>query len=184
MSNNTEDGVSAITAIIAALKPLDDSTRRNVLDFVLRQLGIKVGTVAPAVSQPIDYEAAFPTEVPQANTAEMDIRTLAEQKQPKTANDRVAVLAYYLRNLAPPNERREFIKAEDIMRYFPSAGFELPTAPRMALTNAKNAGYFHSIGNGQFRLNPVGHNLVAHKLPLDENSVRKRAKRSKPKKRR
>jgi hypothetical protein len=113
----------------------------------------------------------------------MDIRTLAEQKQPKTVNDRVAVLAYYLKSLAPPNERRDYVKAEDITSYFPSAGFELPTVPNMALTNAKNAGYFDAIGSGQFRLNPVGHNLVTHQLPLHENSVKKRAKRSKNAKR-
>jgi hypothetical protein len=184
MTDNAEDGVSAITTIIAALKPLDESTRQNVLDFVLKQLGIRLGTASPAGAQPIDYESAFPTQAPRADTAAMDIRTLAEQKQPKTVNDRVAVLAYYLKSLAPPEERRDYIKAEDITSYFPSAGFELPTALGMALTNAKNAGYFHAIGNGQFRLNPVGHNLVTHKLPLGENSVKKRAKRSKLKKKR
>jgi hypothetical protein len=184
MTDNAEDGVSAITTIIAALKPLDESTRQNVLDFVLKQLGITVGAVAAPKSQPIDYESAFPAQTPRADTGEMDIRTLAEQKKPKTVNDRVAVLAYYLKSLAPADERRDFIKAEDITIYFPGAGFELPTAPRMALTNAKNAGYFHAIGNGQFRLNPVGHNLVTHKLPLGENSVKKRVKRAKPKKRR
>ena len=184
MTDNADDGVSAITTIIAALRPLDESTRQNVLDFVLKQLGIKAGAVAPPRSQPIDYESAFPAQALRTDAAEMDIRSLAEKKKPKTVNDKLAVLAYYLKSLAPADEWRDYIKAEDITTYFPSAGFELPTAPRMALTNAKNAGYFHAIGNGQFRPNPVGHNLVTHKLPLGENSVKKRVKRVKQKKRR
>jgi Transmembrane secretion effector len=35
----------------------------------------------------------------------------------------------------------------------------------MTLTNAKNAGYLNALERGRFKLNPVGHNLVAHKLP-------------------
>ncbi len=177
MAGDADDGVSAITTIIGALKPLDEATRNNVLEFVLKQLGISVGSggfSTPASS--VTYETAFPTQVAASRgAAVLDIRSLADEKQPKTVNDRVAVLAYYLKNLAPPEERRDFVTTEDISRYFPGAGFELPTAPRMALTNAKNAGYLHSIGNGRFRLNPVGHNLVTHKLPLgDGKSKRKK----------
>jgi hypothetical protein len=187
MTTEADDGVSAIQTIIAALKPLDEGTRQNVLDFVLKQLSIKLVASGPASAAaagpgPVAYESAFPTEAPsRGDTAEPDIRSLAEKKQPKTVNDKVAVLAYYLKSLAPAGERRDYITTEDITNYFPAADFELPVAPRMALTNAKNAGYLHSLGNGQFRLNPVGHNLVTHKLPIGE---KKRAKRSTPKKRR
>jgi hypothetical protein len=53
----------------------------------------------------------------------------------------VAIIAYYLANFAPPNERRDYIVAEDIKKYFVQANYELPTAPpRMTLVNAKNAG--------------------------------------------
>ena len=50
---------------------------------------------------------------------------------------------------------------------FIQAGFPLPKAPpAMTLTHAKNAGYLNALPErGQFRLNSVGYNLVAHKLP-------------------
>lgn len=179
-----DDGVSAITTIIGALKPLDNKTRQNVLDFVLKQLGIDfpVGGFDP---QPTTYavETAFPAERP-SPTAAVDIRTLSEQKKPKTVNEKVAVVAYYLKNLAPGEERRDYITSEDISNYFPQADFELPVA-RMALANAKNAGYLVALGNGQYRLNPVGHNLVTHKLPLgDGASTSRRKKRTARKKKR
>ena len=192
MTGDADDGVSAITTIIGALKPLDESTRTNVLEFVLKQLGINLGTGGAGLSGPaspggVAYETAFPTQATpsRADTSELDnIRTLADEKQPKTVNDKVAVLAYYLKSLAPAGERRDYVTSEDIPSYFPSAGFELPVAPRMALTNAKNAGYLHALGNGQFRLNPVGHNLVTHKLPIGEKNGKARRKRTPAKKKR
>jgi hypothetical protein len=33
------------------------------------------------------------------------------------------------------------------------------------LVDARGAGYFDSAGRGKYKLNPVGHNLVVHKLP-------------------
>jgi hypothetical protein len=44
----------------------------------------------------------------------------------------------------------------------------------MTLVNAKNAGYLDRIASGQYRLNPVGHNLVTHKLPRGENGAQTR----------
>jgi hypothetical protein len=90
----------------------------------------------------------------------------------------VAILAYYLANLAPADQRRDHIVPDDIKRYFPQANFELPTAPPgMTLVNAKNAGYLDMLGTGQYRLNPVGHNLVTHKLPRAEGSAPSRSTR-------
>ncbi len=178
-----DDGVSAITTIIGALKPLDNKTQQNVLNFVLKQLGIDlpVGDF-DSTHQTYAVETAFPPEQP-SPTAAANIQTLAEQKKPKTVNEKVAVVAYYLKNLAPGEERRDYITSEDISNYFPQADFELPVA-RMALANAKNAGYLIALGNGQYRLNPVGHNLVTHKLPLGESGSTSRRKRRAAKKKR
>jgi hypothetical protein len=82
----------------------------------------------------------------------------------------VAVLAYYLMHLAPVHERRDHIVADDIKKYFNQANFELPTNPNVTLVNVKSAGYLDGIGNGKYRLNSVGHNLVTHKLPRVEGS--------------
>lgn len=172
-----DDGVAAITTIIGALKPLDNTTRLNVLDFVTKQLGIQFGAVPSFdFGPPLHEDKAFRAEGA-AEIPTQDLRSLAENKNPQTVNDKVAVLAYYLKNLARPEDRRDFVSTEDISRYFPEAGFPLPTQPRMALTNAKNAGYFVALGDGRYRLNPVGHNLVAHKLPTESGSVEPRRRR-------
>lgn len=75
------------------------------------------------------------------------------------------IVAYYLENLAPTSEKRAEIVTKDIEKYFKQANYALPKAIRQLLINARAAGYFDSAGRGEYRLNPVGHNLVAHTLP-------------------
>ena len=114
---------------------------------------------------------ANPAGTPPAG--DMDIRTFAGLKSPKTLNEKVAVVAFFLAQVASPAERRDFITSEDIKPYFIQAGFELPTALiNMSLTNAKNAGYLNALERGQYKLNSVGHNLVAHKLPKKDGASR------------
>jgi hypothetical protein len=75
------------------------------------------------------------------------------------------LVGYYLENLAPPSERKPEFAEPDLVRYFKQAAFPLPKNSRMTLVHAKNAGYIDATGRGLYRLNPVGHNLVAHGLP-------------------
>jgi hypothetical protein len=94
-------------------------------------------------------------------------------------------MAYYLAHIAPTDQRRDHITPDDIKRYFPQAGYELPTGPPgQTLLNAKNGGYLEQVATGQYRLNPVGHNLVTHRLPRgDGNSsagTRRRPAKPKP----
>ena len=78
----------------------------------------------------------------------------------------IAVIAYYLAHLAPEKEQRDFITGDDATKYFKQAHFPLPTAPpNVTLSNAKNAGYIDARDRGQYHLNSIGYNLVAHKLP-------------------
>jgi len=77
-----------------------------------------------------------------------------------------AVVAFYLSELAPEPERKDFITTADIKRYFKLANFPLPKEPKYTLGNARQAGYFDPTSEaGSLRLNPVGYNLVAHRLP-------------------
>src|SRR5207249_2224662 len=125
--------------------------------------------VSPAVGAPDTTPSASPH---QANT--VDVRTFAKGKNPTTVNERIAVIAYYLAHEAPPTERKDRLTWDDIEPYFVQAGFPLPTAGQMALVNAKNAGYLVPVDRGQYKLNAVGHNLVAHKLPAGDGSETKR----------
>ena len=172
MPDTKEDPeLNAMATLLSVLEPLSETARANVLDYVFRRLGIK-----PPVSMPVDAaqatatigasERSHPIPIPDAQLAITDIRALREQKKPVTASEMVAVIAYFLEHLAPPDEKRDFITADDVKPYFTQAGFPLPKSrPQMTLVNAKNAGYLDARERGSYKLNPVGHNLVAHKMP-------------------
>ena len=90
-----------------------------------------------------------------------------------------AVVAYYLANVAAPGERKERVTQKDIETHFKIAHFPLPQHPRVTLPNAKNAGYFDLVGYGEYKLNAVGHNLVAHSMPRGASKEPKKAGRRK-----
>lgn len=184
MADESEDEeLAAIKTVLAVLTPLKPEARSNVIEYVFRRLGIAFAPIAGSAqsmaTQTVSQAApAAPIFSPSPPNAQADLRSLTEQKQPKSANQMVAVLAYYLANLAPTDQRRDYIVANDIKKYFPQANFELPTGPHnMTLVNAKNAGYLDVMGTGQYRLNPVGHNLVTHKLPRVEGAASGRGTR-------
>ena len=189
--DDLDDDVKAITTLISVLKPLDPQARVHVLDFVFKRLGISLlgeATPTATITTPLQpHVTPAPPTPPAAPPGIVDIRTFANEKMPKTVNEKVAVLSYYLAHLAPVGERRDHLTADDIRPYFIKAGFELPTSPeRITLANAKNAGYLNALERGQYTLNAVGHNLVAHKLPPGEagggKKATKKKKRAKSKK--
>jgi len=174
------DDVKAISTLLSVLKPLNPDTRVLVLEFVLKRLGISL-TSSGAEPPPPKFTATEfnPTSAQrppaQGHSGVIDIRSFAAEKNPNTVNEKVALIAYYLAHLAPPSERRDYLTAEDIEPYFIQAGFHLPTSPaRITLSNAKNAGYLNASERGQYTLNSVGYNLVAHKLSGEETGERKR----------
>jgi hypothetical protein len=151
--------LEAISSIIALLTPLEEGERSRVLEYVLKRL--QMATVrAPAASPREGAGSAVSTARPVT-----DIRTLTAEKQPRSANEMVALVAYYLSELAPEGERSETVNADTIRRYFKMAGFPLPSVLRNLLPNASAAGYLENVSRGEYRLNPVGYNLVVHGLP-------------------
>jgi hypothetical protein len=98
-------------------------------------------------------------------------------KKPKTANEMIAIVAYYLEHLA--GERQAFITQDEIQKYFVQGKYPMPGSKSQALVNAKNAGYLDAMEPGKYRLNSVGYNLVAHKLPKDGSLQTKSRKRLK-----
>lgn len=191
MSVDDADEGQAISTLMSVLKPLEPDARTHVIEFVLKRLGItlnqppaafKSNAEPPGDAAPDHSEVTLGLQSADILTV-TDIRSFARNKEPKTVNEKVAVVAFYLAHLAPPAERRDNLITDDIRTYFIQAGFELPSAPAtMTLTNAKNAGYLNALGGGKYRLNSVGHNLVAHKLPSSEMSTKRRASPKKAKK--
>ncbi|WP_047308394.1 hypothetical protein [Rhodopseudomonas palustris] len=192
MADDITTELEAIKTIQETLEPLKPEVRDRVLDYVFRLLGIAPllsatpAPIAPTLPPPpavapLPPAAAVP-KLPVGNV--IDIQTLTEQKRPTTASQMIAIVAYYLLHHAPAEERQNFISVEDLQKYFVQAGYPLPEALSMALIHAKNAGYLDVVEKGKYRLNSVGHNLVAHKMPKADGGApvqRKRNSRKAPK---
>jgi hypothetical protein len=167
---NIVDELTAIKAVVEALQPLGEGARRHVMAYVAEALGVRA-TPAPNSDQtrqpafPVSGMAAAAPEPVMPAGATVDIRNLKEQKQPRTATEMASVVAYYLSELAPLEDRRTVVTAADIEKYFKQANFRLPGRIAQTLPDAARAGYFDATGRGQYKLNPVGYNLVAHGLP-------------------
>jgi hypothetical protein len=158
--------LKAIRTIIELLKPLDETGRSRVLEYVLKRLEMNAFQSEAAIVS--DRGSSLAT--PLAASAITDIRTLTAEKQPRSANDMVALIAYYLSELARESEASATVNVETIRKYFKMAGFPMPRVPKNALTNATAAGYLENVSRGEYRLNPVGYNLVVHGLPRSNSS--------------
>ncbi len=164
--DDADGELKAIHAIVEALKPLAESQRRRALEYVIGRFGASPIQAPSPLSIP---QAAAAVQVPPQSTSYIqDIRTLKETKAPKSANEMAALVAYYVSELAPADERNKQVNKADIERYFKMAGFKLPADAGFTLVNAKNAGYLDNAGGGHYTLNPVGYNLVVHRMGLEE----------------
>lgn len=177
-----EQELAAIKALVEALTPLSDGARQRAVDYALRTLDIHVASRRTAVTA-LPPEPERPSVSSSDDSAPADIRTLTEQKRPRSAIEMAALIAYYLAELAPESERKASVTTEDLQKYFKQAHFKLPGAIQYTLGNAAAAGFFESAGRGEYRLTSVGHNLVAHGLPAsDEPAPRARRQPRKAKK--
>lgn len=170
--------VGAVSTVVKALKPMSAEARRRVIDAALILLG---EPKLPANEAPV---VAEPMRQPRSHRETLaDIRRLKEEKKPRSANEMAALVAYYLQEESPPGERKDRVSSADIEKYFKQAGFQLPGRANMALVNAKNAGYLDMLGNKEYRLNPVGYNLVVHSMPKVSSTKPKVSIARRPKKR-
>lgn len=181
--------LEAIHAVLRALAGLDDEGRTRVVDYVFRRLGLAPAKADETASRGSGAIAPQPpsadplTTIGASNSGPIrDIRSLKDAKQPRSAIEMAVLVAYYLSELAPASDRKSDIGADDINKYFKQADFPLPGRPRKTLLDAKAAGYIDSSARGVYKLNPVGHNLVAHGLPATGNNAAPRRTRAANKK--
>jgi hypothetical protein len=154
--------LAALTNVVRALQGLSAEGQRRVVESALVFLGTKTTPIVEAGDLLVSPQAG-PSEPRSGGLT--DIRSLKEQKNPGSANEMAALVAYYLAEVAQGSEKKPAIDISDVEKYFKQANFRLPRHPKMTLVNARNAGYFDAVGSGQYKLNPVGYNLVAHSLP-------------------
>lgn len=175
--------LTAIQTLMSALSGLEPEARQRVVDYVFMRLGIKPSSVAPrerdASHRGSERHPPAVDAPAGASPAIRDIRSLAEAKRPRSAVEQAALVAYYLGEIAPTADRKAEIDTEDLVKYFKQAGFPLPGRPRQTLFDAKTAGYLDSGSDrGSYKLNPVGHNLVAHALPSSDIPNQRPAKKA------
>jgi hypothetical protein len=175
--------IEAIKVVLRVLDPLPPDVRSSVLAYVRRRLQMPVdqiqhtpisGAQAPDAAAAVRSDAAV-VERPMMPT---HIKALKEKKDPRSASEMAAVVGFYLANLAPQKDRKDRITTKDIDTYFKIAEFPLPKKTQFTLPNAKAAGYLDAVGNGEYKLNAVGHNLVVHSLPRADSA--KAAPKRKP----
>lgn len=169
MAEHIDKEIEAIKAVLHALEPLPSDVRASVLGYVLQRLQIVLAPASPTSSSGASSEIADTTGA-MAETGggqqslPVHIKVFKEKKKPRSASDMAALVAYYLANVAPETERKDRITTKDIETYFKIAEFPL-TKTQFTLPNAKAAGYLDAVGNGAYKLNAVGHNLVVHSMP-------------------
>jgi hypothetical protein len=165
----------AVDLLVKTLKAFDEKQQRTLVVTVCALLELKIaepqapqqpaaGLTPPAPTPPAPLGGKDP---PRGHTT--DIRSLKEEKKPKSATQMAAVVGYYLKEMAPEGERRETIKTTDLEKYFIQAKYELPKKLEQVLVDSKRAGYFEVATRGEYKLTRVGHNLVAHRMPVSDN---------------
>lgn len=182
MPSDIDKEIEAIGTVLKALDPLEPKTRQSVLAYVVRRLNIP--TQDPGESPPAGDTPPPPpgesSHTPEEQSTQVEITDLVKQKQPRSAIEMATLVSYYLSHKVPQRERKQTIITKDLETHFKIAGFKLPTKPQFTLPNTKNAGYLDAVGSGEYKLNPVGYNLVVHSMPKSKKkSAPKGAKRKK-----
>lgn len=102
-----------------------------------------------------------------AHVRHVDARAFFQQKAPSSQVEAIAAAAYYISELAPFDMRSETIDAVKALEVFRQAKYPLPKRTPQSLVNTQNAGYLKRVGPGEYKLTPVGFNLVEHTLGPD-----------------
>jgi len=182
MSTVIDKEIEAIGTVLKALEPLDPKARQSVLNYILRRLDIEMKGLREELPLP-EPPLLPPGESLRRVTEELTqvhIKDLVEEKRPKSAQEMATLVAYYLAYKAPKKDQKQTITTKDMDTYFKIAEFELPTKPQFTLINSKKAGYLDAVGEGEYKLNPVGYNLVVHSMPTQKRkSSPKRRERKK-----
>ncbi|MGB7232577.1 MAG: hypothetical protein WBD19_12960, partial [Candidatus Acidiferrum sp.] len=89
----------AIRAVLGALVPLKREGRTRVLDYVLKRLGVAdspLPSAATASSLTHSVDTYVTSTASESRGQPNDIRSLTREKEPRSANEMAALVAYYV----------------------------------------------------------------------------------------
>jgi hypothetical protein len=157
------DDLAAIKTICDALEPFDESERERIIRWASERLGIK--NVPATVQTQQAFTSPTAGQSPATQPGVKDIKTFLTEKNPTSANQLVAAVAYYHKFEAPITERKNAINADDILEACRKGGRERPKHTNQILVNASAFGLVDKVGTGSYEINSVGENLVAVSMP-------------------
>jgi hypothetical protein len=159
--STSPDDLEAVRIIISTLEPFDPQSRERILRWCREKLGL-----TPEVSAP---QAAAPSrsgEGIELAPGPQDIRNFIRAKRPGSDPQFVAAVAYYYQFEAPEAERKNTIDGEDVIDACRKLGRNRPARVAQTMVNACTSGVIDRAGQrGRYKLNAMGENLVAMRLP-------------------
>ncbi len=153
--------LDAIQKMIEALKNLDAKSKSRAIGYIVERYGFTLDKNQFLKSNVFKSEEV----TNQRPDFHKNIRSLKEEKNPESTVEMALIVAYYLTEYSPIEERKSSISSKDLKPYFKQANYVFPQSWKDVLPNAKKAGYVDSLGKGEYKLNSVGYNLVVHGLP-------------------
>lgn len=164
----TKSDFMAAEEMKAILDGRDKTEQERIIRWVTESLGL----VATSSALPGNLPAATPvvsqTTAQHPHTSSprsKDIKTFVNEKNPKNDVQFAAVVAYFYRFECPQADRKEVLVPKDLDDAGRLARGYSFTNSRTTLGNAVKLGYFDRAGNGSYKVNAVGENLVAMTLP-------------------
>jgi len=175
--NTPKDDLEAVRAVVDAIKDFKSDEQQRIFRWVAEKLGLPQPFASSVHSGPPQAGASLGVTPPAApmspppSAATKDIKIFVAEKDPKKDVHIAAVVAYYYRFEAPPDERKDAINKEDLQEAMRLAGKPRFSRPLQTLSNAHTLGLLdRGSEKATFTLNSVGENLVAMTLPGTGNS--------------
>ena len=171
------DDLEAVRNICIALEPFDETEKEKIIKWACERLGMKNSIPPPAqLVQPVSPNLQVQ---PIGQSGTKDIKTFLIEKNPKSANQLVAAVAYFYKFEAPASEKKQAINKDDVVDACRKAGIKRPKFPNQIIVNASAFGLLDNVGTGTYEINAVGENLVAVSMPNTGSSKTKHKKAKK-----
>jgi hypothetical protein len=182
----------AAEEIKSILSGRDKGEQERILRWVTESLSLAHGSAqipsaGPAAmnATPANAGHIAQTSAGTVTSSSKDIKSFVEQKKPKNDLQFSAVVAYYHLFEVAEGSRKDTIGSDDLQNAARLSGWRRFNSPVNTLHNAVKQGYLDRADRGQFKLNPVGENLVAMALPgtpetTDSANNRRHSNRRKP----